>query len=112
MIGLRIEWCKARAREARWAEEVLLLSEEMRRTQVFLEWEKDQWMQRASARTFETDADCEGSAAYAKRQAALRAGTLAAFESLWQTIPTLLTNDSKYPELGRESYRNDVSESN
>jgi hypothetical protein len=35
-IGLRIEWCKAQAREARWTEEVYLLREEMRRVKVFL----------------------------------------------------------------------------
>ncbi|KAG2742314.1 hypothetical protein P692DRAFT_20811856 [Suillus brevipes Sb2] len=34
----RIEWCKARARAMRWAEEVELLKEEMRRILQFFEW--------------------------------------------------------------------------
>ncbi|KAF9231029.1 hypothetical protein BU15DRAFT_90993 [Melanogaster broomeanus] len=36
---MRIEWCKARARANRWAEEVELLSEEMRRVLAFLKWQ-------------------------------------------------------------------------
>ena len=43
-------------------------------------------MQRASARTFEKEADHEGSSAYAKRQAALRFAMLSAFESSWEDI--------------------------
>jgi hypothetical protein len=85
-IGLRIEWCKARAREAQWTEEVCLLKEEMQRVEAFFEWEGNQWLQRAYARTFETEAEYEGWAAYAKRQAALRSGLVASFKSLWKTI--------------------------
>ena len=77
------------------AEEVVLLREEMRRTLVFLEWEQGVWLQRASARSFERDADREGSAAYAKRQAALRGAMVAAFKSLWDTIPTSSAMDSE-----------------
>lgn len=61
---------------------------------MFLEWEKDQWLQRASARMFETEADSEGSAAYAKRQAALRVGILDATMALWNTTLSL-TESSK-----------------
>lgn len=36
--AFRIEWCKSRARASRWAEEVELLQEEMRRVAEFLSW--------------------------------------------------------------------------
>lgn len=72
---------------ARWKEEVTLLKEEMRRIEVFFLWEKNHWLQRASARTFETEAEREGWAACAKRQAALRSELVVAFKSLWRTIP-------------------------
>ncbi|KAG1866963.1 hypothetical protein C8R48DRAFT_599724 [Suillus tomentosus] len=37
-VTLRIEWCKSRAHASRWAEEVELLQEEMRRVAEFLSW--------------------------------------------------------------------------
>ncbi|KAG1844078.1 hypothetical protein DFJ58DRAFT_717693 [Suillus subalutaceus] len=40
---MQIEWCKARARVMRWAEEVELLKEEMRRILQFLEWDAQRW---------------------------------------------------------------------
>jgi hypothetical protein len=46
--GLRVEWCKGRARALRWTEEVQLLMEEMRRVLVFLEWKAAFWEERAS----------------------------------------------------------------
>ncbi|KAG6370265.1 hypothetical protein JVT61DRAFT_12213 [Boletus reticuloceps] len=95
MIGLRVEWCKAHARADRWQEEATLLKEEMQRIKMFLAWEKNQWLERASVRMFETDADCKGSAAYAKQQAALRGGgILEATTALWDTIPSLLLTES------------------
>lgn len=97
LIGLRIEWCKARSRSERWAEEVILLREEMRRVEAFFEWEKQQWLQRAPARTFENEAECEGSVAYAKRQAALRSSIVTGFQSLWnlKTMPMSPLEDSE-----------------
>ncbi|OAX30590.1 hypothetical protein K503DRAFT_669748, partial [Rhizopogon vinicolor AM-OR11-026] len=41
--AMRIEWCKARERAMRWAEEVELLKEEMRRILQYLEWEAALW---------------------------------------------------------------------
>ncbi|KAG1851559.1 hypothetical protein C8R48DRAFT_750003 [Suillus tomentosus] len=46
VAGVRIEWCKARARAARWSEEVDLLLEEMRRVLAYLEWEIGAWRSR------------------------------------------------------------------
>ncbi|KAG0691527.1 hypothetical protein DFH29DRAFT_1010861 [Suillus ampliporus] len=37
--GVRIEWCKSRARALRWSEEVELLREEMRRVLQFFAWQ-------------------------------------------------------------------------
>ncbi|KAG6807043.1 hypothetical protein H0H92_009022, partial [Tricholoma furcatifolium] len=37
--ALKVEWCRARARATRYAEEVVLLQEEMRRILQFLSWE-------------------------------------------------------------------------
>ncbi|KAG2147802.1 uncharacterized protein EDB93DRAFT_1250523 [Suillus bovinus] len=41
--GVHIEWCKARARAARWSEEVELLAKEMQRVLAFLEWQGHWW---------------------------------------------------------------------
>ncbi|KAG1846721.1 hypothetical protein C8R48DRAFT_750579 [Suillus tomentosus] len=87
---LRIEWCKARAREARWSEEVMLLLEEMRRVLAFLTWQVEWWSGLSSARHFERLADVEGSAAYAKRQSALRESMLKKFEQLWKIVPAIV----------------------
>jgi hypothetical protein len=40
---LRIEWAKTRAKALRYAEEVDLLEEEMRRVLQFLEWRASWW---------------------------------------------------------------------
>ncbi|KAG9310539.1 hypothetical protein JVU11DRAFT_9084 [Chiua virens] len=87
--SLRIEWCKARARAERWQEEEILLREEMRRIECFLEWEKEQWRLRALARMFVTNAEHEGCAAYAEQQGALWGGIIESTTALWKTIPIL-----------------------
>ena len=46
-LGLRIEWCKSRARRDRWTEEVQLLREEMRRVVESLEHWANEWDLRA-----------------------------------------------------------------
>ncbi|KAF8074787.1 hypothetical protein FPV67DRAFT_1665550 [Lyophyllum atratum] len=42
--ALCIEWCCTRARAMRWAEEVELLTEEMRRVSAFLKWKAGWWL--------------------------------------------------------------------
>ncbi|KIJ15288.1 hypothetical protein PAXINDRAFT_11826 [Paxillus involutus ATCC 200175] len=42
---LRIEWAKARARGARWTEEVVLLKEEMHHMRKFLQWRAEWWQE-------------------------------------------------------------------
>ncbi|KAH7918389.1 hypothetical protein BV22DRAFT_1024674 [Leucogyrophana mollusca] len=88
--ALRIEWCKARARAARWSEEVELLFEEKRRILQFFNWQAEQWVDRAQ-KVFPGDAIMkEGLIAYALRQAALRRSLAAHFTHLWRDTQRLL----------------------
>ena len=45
-LDMRIEWCKAQARAKQWSEEVELLSEKMRRTLLFFQWDAAHWEER------------------------------------------------------------------
>ncbi|KAG1856534.1 hypothetical protein C8R48DRAFT_608216, partial [Suillus tomentosus] len=86
---VRIEWCKARARAARWSEEVELLAEEMRRVLAFLEWQGHWWHERAVLRPSEKITEQEGLCAYAYRQAALRFAMRNSFQARWSFVPQL-----------------------
>lgn len=68
LSGLRVEWCKARARASWWSEECSLPIEEMQRVLAFFRWEIAQWKEQGTARLFVQDADHEGSLVYAQRQ--------------------------------------------
>ncbi|KAG1793209.1 uncharacterized protein HD556DRAFT_1432380 [Suillus plorans] len=81
--SLRIEWCKARARSMRWAEEVELLQEEMRRVSCFLKWHATWWQKKIAAHALATAADNEGLSAYACRQAQLREDLADCFRKKW-----------------------------
>ena len=70
----------------------------MQRIKMYLEWEKNQWLQCALVCMFEINTDCKGSAAYAKQQAALLGGILDAVMVLWNTIPVLLAESSERTE--------------
>lgn len=87
MIGVRVEWCKARARVNRWSEEVELLLEEMRRVIEFLKWQAEWWGGQVSSRSLGSVVDQEGLAAYARRQAALRLSLVTSFQHLWRDVP-------------------------
>ncbi|KAF5349390.1 hypothetical protein D9758_015531 [Tetrapyrgos nigripes] len=43
---VRVEWCKTRARMLRWKEEVLLLTEEIKRMHDFALWKGEWWLKR------------------------------------------------------------------
>ncbi|KAG1777221.1 ZPR1 zinc-finger domain-containing protein [Suillus placidus] len=88
--ALRIEWCKSRARASRWAEEVELLQEEMRRVAEFLSWHATWWEEQAVRRTGLTAAEREGVQGYARRQAAMRRAMRDRFLALWSVVPALL----------------------
>ncbi|KAG1776918.1 hypothetical protein EV702DRAFT_1179602 [Suillus placidus] len=80
--GLRVEWCKARARMMRWKEEIELLEEEMRRVLRFLQWHALWWDNVAHLRAL-AGAEKEGVVAYATRQAHIRRDLSAKFEISW-----------------------------
>ncbi|KAH7902769.1 hypothetical protein BJ138DRAFT_1021539, partial [Hygrophoropsis aurantiaca] len=88
--ALRVEWCKARARAARWSEEVDLLFEEKRRILQFFDWEANQWDERAKSDLPDDAAVREGYVAYAFRQASLRRAIASRFTHLWQDTQRLL----------------------
>jgi hypothetical protein len=66
---MRVEWCQALARRNRWAEEVNLLQEEMRRTLQYLDWQASQWRNEASLRTDLEPAIAAGIQAYSLKSA-------------------------------------------
>ncbi|KAI6151215.1 hypothetical protein BKA82DRAFT_3975358 [Pisolithus tinctorius] len=88
--ALRIEWAKARARAARWSEEVELLLEEMRRTEKFLEYKAQWWKQhREPPSGVAVDSLVrEGICAYADRQATLQRQLSDHFSTLWHRART------------------------
>ncbi|KAG2355521.1 hypothetical protein BDR07DRAFT_1453748 [Suillus spraguei] len=92
--GLRIEWCKSRARANRWAEEVDLLQEEMRRVASFLSWHAGWWEEQANRRTALAAPEQEGIEGYAKWQAALRRAMQDRFQQMWSVVPALLQSMS------------------
>ncbi|KAJ6449671.1 hypothetical protein C8R45DRAFT_769344, partial [Mycena sanguinolenta] len=77
------EWAKTRACAMRWAEEVDLLEEEMRRVREFLKWPSDWWTMRVDGRQVSAGPQREGEAAYATRQAAIHATLAAEFAHEW-----------------------------
>jgi hypothetical protein len=94
--GLRVEWAKTRAKANRWAEEVDLLEEEMRRILVFLEWKAQWWRALRDGRpTVEGEELREGLLAYAERQAVIQDEMKARFSKDWTHVPTWIA-------MGRE----------
>ncbi|KAJ7694499.1 hypothetical protein B0H14DRAFT_3530640 [Mycena olivaceomarginata] len=73
--ALRIEWSKVYARARRWNEEVRLLKEEFHRVPISLEFEADQWVERAKAVLVGTggvdEASAQGMIAYTLKQEAM-----------------------------------------
>ncbi|KAJ8489239.1 hypothetical protein ONZ45_g13657 [Pleurotus djamor] len=85
--ALRVEWAKAWARVRRWTEEVELLKEEMRRTQVSLRYQASEWRGRAMTASPDggsTTTD-PGASAYAYRRARVFEGIADAFEATWKS---------------------------
>ena len=89
---MRVEWAKMKARADHWHEEILLTTEEMRRTLEFLEWRAMWWMERLDRRS---DAGVSvdllsGLRAYAAKQANIQRGLAFSFAHTW--YPTLVSN--------------------
>ena len=80
--ALRVEWCQAYARVQRWKEEIVLLTKEMRRTIVSLEWAANLWESRQNMAEF-SGPRAEGAKAYAARQAAQFRAMAARFQAEW-----------------------------
>ncbi|KAJ7059133.1 hypothetical protein C8F01DRAFT_1370735 [Mycena amicta] len=104
--ALRIEWARTRARALRWAEELDLLEEEMRRVVQFLSWRASWWENRlllkqsesptasdgysGEAVREEADVQREGEAAYARRQSQLQRDLRDAFKRQWEPLPAYI----------------------
>lgn len=81
-IGLRVEYCKAYARVRRWREQVELVRAEMQYCLGSLEYQVRWWKERAVIPAF-ADEHAEGAAAYAHKQAAVRALIAQRFRIQW-----------------------------
>lgn len=81
-----MEWCKARARARRWAEEVELLQEEMRRVIQYHDWASRQWLERVDQDPSKAADYRDGANAYAYRQAAVRAQMRNHCQRSWQYV--------------------------
>ena len=84
--ALHIEWLKARARAARYWENICLVYEEMRRVIVTTCWIASQWENRAKLRTNVSKELGEGLAAYAFEHAALERVMASRWEKKWKVV--------------------------
>ncbi|KAL1689041.1 hypothetical protein GGG16DRAFT_126749 [Schizophyllum commune] len=83
--GIKVEYCKAYARKKRWAEEVPLLREEMRRTLVSLDAEVARWQRIAQGEKRQGPLG-EGARAYAYTQANVYRRLRNHFDGLWAGV--------------------------
>jgi hypothetical protein len=94
----------------RYAEEVQLLQEEMRRVLEFLRWQANWWREqgkrRSRASTTPNSEEAEGFLAYAELQAALRQLLCEQFEHTWRFVEEWVRLD----EVGELSGLDDVEE--
>jgi hypothetical protein len=98
MIGLCVEWSKAKARAARWSEEVTLLAEEMRRVLQFLVWRKNWWLDQGQQREDARSDIKEGLMAYAAKQAAILQQMAYQFAEEWYPLVVEYGLDVEWPE--------------
>jgi ABC-type proline/glycine betaine transport system substrate-binding protein len=85
----------------RYAEEVDLLEEEMRRVLQFLEWRANWWRGRVGLRAEQQpEALREGHAAYAYKQAGYMAGLRTGFKEEWSSVAKLIEGArQRYAEM-------------
>ncbi|KAJ7051050.1 hypothetical protein C8F01DRAFT_1263316 [Mycena amicta] len=81
--AVRVQWSKARARQDRWTEEVMLLREEMKRVLRSLISVEEVWQRRAGLRMEVEAGLASGLRAYALRQAGIYRRMADGFYSLW-----------------------------
>jgi len=95
------------ARAMRWAEEVELLQEEMRRVLCFLMWHENWWHKKGAISL--PDNNAEGLVAYAGRQAQLRRDLTECFQSTWKEhLPTTIPAASTAYTLANSSTHTDL----
>lgn len=70
----------------RFSEEVELLLEENRRILQFFQWQESWWLAKAEQKCDWSPIRCEGSRAYALRQAALREDLRGHFSHMWRFV--------------------------
>ena len=92
---MRVQWATSHARMERWAEEVELLQEEMRRVVMFLQWKAEDWLAKQDARLVTAPSSVQsGLHAYAQKQAAIHRNLAISFSRLW--YPTLFSYHLKH----------------
>ncbi|EIN12129.1 hypothetical protein PUNSTDRAFT_61430, partial [Punctularia strigosozonata HHB-11173 SS5] len=96
---IRTEWAKTDARAARWAEEVVLLQEEMRRTLHWFEWQASWWKMQPARRGDAPPHLRAGLHAYAHKQAAILRKQARNFAGQW--IPIMLEHGFSAEWIGR-----------
>ncbi|KAJ7698223.1 hypothetical protein B0H14DRAFT_2417944, partial [Mycena olivaceomarginata] len=118
-IALRIEWAKTRAKAMRYAEEVDLLEEEMRRVLQFMDWRADWWMSLVGLRAgVQDEALREGHEAYAVRQAGYMKGIRDRFAAQWKDTAKFIAHaremyaETKADELAPEGGADEEDENN
>ncbi|KAL0572707.1 hypothetical protein V5O48_009258 [Marasmius crinis-equi] len=80
---MRIEWSKSWARKRRWAEELALVDEEMRRTVVTLQHGAEEWKRLGGIQGEADSVVMEGMRVFAFEQAGIRARLASNFQVLW-----------------------------
>ncbi|KAK6974482.1 hypothetical protein R3P38DRAFT_3335742 [Favolaschia claudopus] len=108
--AVRIEWAKTRARSRRWAEEVDLLEEEMRRVNAFLAWRAQWWSGRINLLQREDGPQLEGETAYAQRQERIHATLAVEFAKEWEGLPELIRKGREGIQRGDGGEDMDVGE--
>ena len=89
---MRMEWAQCTARADRWAEEVLLLQEEMRRVVEFLEWRSSDWFTKTDSRAGTvTPAVYAGLSAYANKQGSVFRNLAVRFSQRWRSALVALS---------------------
>ncbi|KAJ7864121.1 hypothetical protein B0H14DRAFT_3862645 [Mycena olivaceomarginata] len=108
--AVRIEWAKTRARAMRWAEEVDLLEEEMRRTLQFLRWRAGWWAAKVGQRGLPEGPQCEGETAYALRQAKNQTQLADEFTEEWKALAELISQGRAGREVDGAEESDDEAE--
>jgi hypothetical protein len=84
--AMRVEWARTIARAERWEEEFELLSVEMVRTLLFLEWKAVDWEKKGTQHTNTTVDLQHGLQAYARKQAMVYRNLGKTFRSKWVAL--------------------------